>query len=211
MERGQSAAAAATSPSRALLALEIGIAAVLVLAPLPEGSVREPARTLLEVAAISLGLLWIVRAARAPVAIPSRAALAGLLGLLALAALQALPLGAGAVGALSPRALEARSGSRPPREVAAAEARLLLLRQERIQHFFSRFPDNKMAMCNIISRQIKPLQMKYGMSAHEQCQKRHKHIAKQQFAAYGESHCYCLSLLLFNVPGSCRNLSLVAL
>ncbi len=125
MERDEATAREARTGLGLLLALEIGVAAILVLAPLPEGSVREPARTALEIASLALGLSWIVLAARRSVVLPPRTALAGALGLLLLAAAQALPLGAGVVGALSPRALEVRTEPRPPAGAAASEARLL--------------------------------------------------------------------------------------
>jgi putative inorganic carbon (HCO3(-)) transporter len=106
-------------------ALELGLAAVVVLAPLPFGAVTPRGRLALEAAAGLLGLLWTARAALRPTRLPSRAVCCGLLGLLGLGMLQAAPLSEAVVGRLSPASLELRRAARPPGAALAAEERLL--------------------------------------------------------------------------------------
>ncbi len=105
--------------------LELGLAAVVVLAPLPFGSIGPASRLGLELGALVLGLIWTVRALSRPTPLPGLGVRAGLAGLLVLAALQAVPLGQSVVGLLSPRSLEIRSASVPPADALAAETRLL--------------------------------------------------------------------------------------
>jgi O-antigen ligase len=110
---------------RLALALEVGLVAVLVLAPLPFGSVVPWGRLSLEIGSLILLVVWLVRgiARRSPLPpIAARVALAGLLGL---AALQALPLGAGAVSLLSPHALDLRNGVTPEPATLREERDLL--------------------------------------------------------------------------------------
>ncbi len=105
--------------------LELGLAAVVVLAPLPQGSVREPALSALELGAFSLGILWLIRATLRPTRLPPLPVRAALAGLLLLGVLQAVPLGSGVVGALSPRAAAVRTEARPPADALEGERRLL--------------------------------------------------------------------------------------
>lgn len=113
---------AADAPARLL---EVGLAALLVLAPLPFGAVGPPGRLALESGALVLLLVWLARSLVRRTPLPAPGVLAGLGGLLFLAALQAAPLGDAVVGAVSPRSVEIRRDSRPPERVAAAEERLL--------------------------------------------------------------------------------------
>lgn len=119
--------AAATEPSRDPLAvcLEIGLAAVVVGAPLPLAAVPAPGRLALEIAAFALLLVWLVRAIHHPSRLPSRWVCIGLAGLIALAAIQLLPLGARSVSALSPQVARIESATTPPPEVLEIEERLL--------------------------------------------------------------------------------------
>jgi O-antigen ligase len=88
--------------------LEAGLCALIVVAPLPFGSVGPGGRLTLEILALTLTAVWVFAATRCPVALPPRSACAALIGLLAIAALQLIPLGAGAVSALSPHAAALR-------------------------------------------------------------------------------------------------------
>ncbi len=106
--------------------LEWGLAALLVAAPLPFGAVLPGALALLEIGALALLVVWLVRAAAGhPTALPPRAVRAGLLGLMALALLQAVPLGDTAVSWISPESLEVRADSRAPEPAHRVEGELL--------------------------------------------------------------------------------------
>ena len=106
--------------------LVFGLGAVVLLSPLPLGSVAPAGRAALEVAAGLLLALWTVRAWSRPTALPRRGVRLALAGLLGLTLVQALPLGARAVSFVSPTALAIRADSRPPDGVIeAAEADLL--------------------------------------------------------------------------------------
>jgi hypothetical protein len=105
--------------------LEAGLVAVVVLAPVPFGSVPAGARTALEIGALALLAVWAVRAAFRPTVLPSRATLVATLGLLALGALQIAPVGSALVRLVSPRSLAVRDAVRPSGEARAAEARLV--------------------------------------------------------------------------------------
>jgi len=115
-------AASARDPLGA--ALEAGLAAVVLAAPIPFGAVGPGGRLLIEAAAAVLVVVWAVRAFGRPTPLPSAPVRAALVGLVGLAALQLVPLGAGVVGALSPRTVELHQAARVPDEVRAIEARL---------------------------------------------------------------------------------------
>lgn len=105
--------------------LELGLVAVILLAPLPAGSVNPGARLGLELGALLLGLVWLARTLVHRTTLPSRTAVIGLLGLLALGAVQITPLGQGVVSMLSPESVRIRESVQPPPEVVSAETRLL--------------------------------------------------------------------------------------
>jgi len=96
-----------------LVILEAGLCALIVLAPLPFGSIPPDGRLMLELLALALTAVWIFAATRGTVALPPRSARVALIGLLVIAALQAIPLGATAVSALSPRAAALHGGLDP--------------------------------------------------------------------------------------------------
>lgn len=108
-----------------LRALEIGLALFVILSPLPFGAVVPAGRLALELGALLLLVLWLVRQALRPQALPPLACRVGLAGLLSVCCLQTLPLGSGAVGRLSPLALEVRRESRPDATALAAESAIL--------------------------------------------------------------------------------------
>ena len=110
---------------RLIRVLEWGLAAVLVLAPLPFGAVLPEALRFLELGSFLLLVVWVVRAARHPTRLPPLAVRAGLIGLLALALLQALPLGRGVVSLASPRAAGLRAELQTPPDANRAEELLL--------------------------------------------------------------------------------------
>lgn len=93
--------------------LEAGLCALIVVAPLPFGSVAPGGRLTLELMALTLTALWLFTAARSWVALPPRSACFALLGLLGIAAIQLVPLGAGIVSTLSPHAAGLRQGLDP--------------------------------------------------------------------------------------------------
>ena len=86
------------------LLLELGLCTLVVVAPLPFGSVGPAGRLTLELLAFALTAVWIFAATREAVALPPRSVRFALVGLLAIAALQVIPLGARTVSALSPAA-----------------------------------------------------------------------------------------------------------
>ncbi len=96
------------------LVLEIGLCALIVVAPLPFGSVGPAGRDALELLALALTVLWGVAAMRGPVALPPRVAVAAVLGLVGICALQLMPVGRSTVSALSPHAAELVGGLDPP-------------------------------------------------------------------------------------------------
>lgn len=98
---------------------------MIFLAPMPFGAVLPSGRLAVELGALALLLLWIVRACFRATALPSRLVCVGVFGLLGLATLQVLPLGRAAVELVSPRAVEIRTTSLTPAESEAAEERLL--------------------------------------------------------------------------------------
>lgn len=105
--------------------LEIGLAALVVVVPLPLGAVGPRGRLLLEVGAAALLVLLLARAPFWATPLPSAWARAGVGGLLALAALQSLPLGDAVVSRISPRSVAVRAASEPPAPAQAAEGRIL--------------------------------------------------------------------------------------
>ncbi len=96
-----------------LVLLEAGLCALIVVAPLPFGSVGQGGRLALELLALALTLVWAVAATRAELALPPPAARVALAGLLVIAACQVVPIGAGAVSALSPHTSTLRQGLDP--------------------------------------------------------------------------------------------------
>lgn len=105
--------------------LEFGLAAVVILAPLPFGAMGPRGRLALELGALILALVWLARACLHRTELPSRLAVAGIVGLLGLGLLQLAPLGEGVVAKLSPEAVRIRARTQPPPEVVEAETRLL--------------------------------------------------------------------------------------
>lgn len=105
--------------------LELGLCSLLVLAPLPFGSVAGWARAALEASSLALASVWLLRGLFRPAALPPRAAIAGAAGLLLLGLFQAVPAGRAVVGLFSPRALEVRDRAAPAGDALEAERRLL--------------------------------------------------------------------------------------
>jgi len=93
--------------------LEAGLCALILVAPLPFGSVAPGGRLAFELMALALTAGWIFAAARCEVAFPPRSVSIALIGLLAIAAIQLVPIPAGVVSALSPRAAALRQGLDP--------------------------------------------------------------------------------------------------
>lgn len=93
--------------------LEAGLCALIVVAPLPFGSVDPGGRLALEILALALTAVWVFTATQGEVALPPRSMRLALIGLLAIAALQLIPLGTGVVSALSPHAAALRRGLDP--------------------------------------------------------------------------------------------------
>ncbi|MCP3979794.1 MAG: O-antigen ligase family protein [bacterium] len=106
-------------------ALEIGLIVLLVLAPLPFGSVGPRGRLAFELGSLALGAVWFLRALRYPVALPPRVCLIGLVGLIALGMVQIAPIGDRGVGLISPNAMTIQEQTRPDDRILAAETRLL--------------------------------------------------------------------------------------
>jgi O-antigen ligase len=95
------------------LLLEAGLCALIVVAPLPFGSVTPGGRLTLELLALTLTAGWMFTAARHAVALPPRSACFALVGLLAIASIQLVPMGTGIVSTLSPRSAALRHGLDP--------------------------------------------------------------------------------------------------
>ena len=98
---------------RPLVLLEAGLCGLILLAPLPFGSVGPSGRLALEVLALALVAVWGLVAATREVALPPVAARIALLGLLAIPLVQLLPLPHGIVAAVSPRTDALRAGLSP--------------------------------------------------------------------------------------------------
>ena len=124
---------ATTPPDLAARLLEIGLAALLILAPLPFGAVGAAGRLALEIGAFVLLAIWAVRAFAKPTPLPTTLARVGIAGLLGLALIQTLPLGSAAVSRLSPMSLEIRDDSRPPAAELLAERRLVGAELDRLE------------------------------------------------------------------------------
>jgi O-antigen ligase len=105
-----------------VLLLEIGLCALILVAPLPFGSVGRGGRLALELLAFALTALWIFAAMRTRVALPPRSMSIALTGLLAIAAIQLVPVGTGAVSLLSPSAATLRAGLQPVPEATLSLA-----------------------------------------------------------------------------------------
>lgn len=110
--------------SRLDAVLEFGLIAVVVVAPLPFGSVGAPGRLTLELGSFLLLALWAAGGAcRGPCpGTPGRLAACGLL---LLAVVQIVPIGHGAVDALSPEAGRLRERTSATGVARDAETRLL--------------------------------------------------------------------------------------
>jgi O-antigen ligase len=93
--------------------LEAGLCALILVAPLPFGSVAAGGRLALELLALALTALWMFAATRSEVALPPRWVSLALLGLLAIALIQLVPIGSGLVAAISPRTASLRQGLDP--------------------------------------------------------------------------------------------------
>ena len=106
-------------------ALETGVAAVLVLAPLPFGAVTTGGRLALEIASFLLLLVWAGAAWTGPVTFPPKRVLGLLGGLLLLGTIQMLPLGHGPLRFVSAHSLTVRESVAPSGADLAAEERLL--------------------------------------------------------------------------------------
>jgi O-antigen ligase len=89
------------------------LCALIVVAPLPFGSVGPWGRLAVELLAFALTGVWMFAATRSEVALPPRSVSIALIGLLAVAAIQLVPLPAGVVSALSPHATALRRGLDP--------------------------------------------------------------------------------------------------
>jgi O-antigen ligase len=96
-----------------VLLLELGLCALILVAPLPFGSVGAGGRLAVELLAFALTAVWMFASTRTRVALPPRAASIALIGLLAIAGIQLVPLSAGAISVLSPRASALRLGLEP--------------------------------------------------------------------------------------------------
>ncbi|ANM29271.1 hypothetical protein ABI59_06225 [Acidobacteria bacterium Mor1] len=113
-------------------AMAWSLGAVIVIAPLPFGSIIPPARVALEVAALALACVWALREwVRGSDPLP-RALLIGLLGVLLLGAFQMAPLPSGVHGALSPRSAELRTTTLAAEPLLAAESRVLEVEPEQL-------------------------------------------------------------------------------
>jgi len=105
--------------------LEIGVGAVVVLAPLPFGSVAATGRLAFELAAFALLLVWGFAAWTGPFALPPKRVLGLLGGLLLLGSLQTLPLPDAVIRAVSPQTVAVRESTLPDRAALDAETALL--------------------------------------------------------------------------------------
>ena len=105
--------------------MEWGLAAVVVLAPLPFGSVLPGSLLALELGALALLVPWLLRAVWRETALPPRVVRVGAVGLLALAMLQVVPLGRAVTSLVSPMSVELRDDSRPGAAILETEEDLL--------------------------------------------------------------------------------------
>ena len=105
--------------------LEAGVAAVVVLAPLPFASVSVKGRLTLELAAFALLLVWAFAAWFGSVASPPKRVLGLLAGLLLLGVVQMLPLPGAAIRTVSPQTVEVRESTLPDSAALDAETALL--------------------------------------------------------------------------------------
>jgi O-antigen ligase len=105
--------------------LELGLCLTVIVAPLPFGAVGPGGRLMLEVAALVLGGVWLIRALVSGAALPSRSMAIGLAGLLLLGAVQMWPVGKSIVSFVSPASMDVRSDQTMTPTASAAEFRLL--------------------------------------------------------------------------------------
>jgi O-antigen ligase len=101
------------------------LAGLVLLAPLPFGSVPPSARLGLEIVALALVAIWVVRAVRHRVVLPPRLVCVGVAGLLVLVLVQAIPVPDSILEVAAPTGLEIRRTSELPPTLAEAEARML--------------------------------------------------------------------------------------
>ena len=121
--------------SRDLLALllEGGLIGVIVLVPLPFGSVVPAARLVLEAAALLLLVVWLARAFIRGVELPPPLVWIGIMGLLGLSCVQALPLPSAVLRVSAPKATEIRGDTEPDPRIKLAEASSLDVNEERFE------------------------------------------------------------------------------
>jgi len=105
--------------------LEAGLAAVVVLAPLPFGAVGPAGRLALEVLSFALLAIWIARALVRATPLPPPLCSLALAGLLLLGLVQSLPLGPAWIATISPLSAETRQASRTTGPALDAERRIL--------------------------------------------------------------------------------------
>jgi hypothetical protein len=86
---------------------------MIVVAPLPFGSVGRGGRLTVEILALSLTALWAALAIRHTVRLPPRPVQIALVGLLTIATVQLIPLGNQLVSVVSPKAAMLRQGLDP--------------------------------------------------------------------------------------------------
>jgi O-antigen ligase len=108
-----------------LTLLEIGLAVTVFLAPLPFGSVRDPARLGFEIAGLALLVIWSIRTATNGCIPPPRVASMAAAGLIVLAGVQVVPLGGAIVAAVSPNAERMRDATQAPPDLREEEQKLL--------------------------------------------------------------------------------------
>jgi len=115
------------------LILEGGLLGVIVLAPLPFGSVAPAARLALELAALLLLVTWLARAFIKGVELPPPLVWLGIMGLLGLSCLQTLPLPSAVLGVSAPKATEIRRDTEPGLRTRLVEASFLDVDEERFE------------------------------------------------------------------------------
>ena len=122
-----SARQTATTPEERIAAqvLEWGVGTLMLLAPLPLGSVQAAGRSLLEFGTLLLMLPWTWLVWRRPDLLPSRWIRWGLVGMVAFGCLQIVALPASLVERVSPSAVELRRTAVPGPEAVEAETNLL--------------------------------------------------------------------------------------
>ena len=105
--------------------LEVGLGAVVVLAPLPFASVGAGGRLALEMAAFALLLVWGLAAWTGPFAVPPKRVLGLLGGLLLLGSLQTIPIPDTLIRFVSPQTVAVTESTLPDAAALEAETGLL--------------------------------------------------------------------------------------